>query len=120
MAVTSTPAAEHKLRMVHPEGIALGFDPGPVFDRTIREAEIQLAPGDRIVCTTAGAFSVRNAQGEELGEKGFFAIVGKHANKSSEAFCQLVGSETERLTEGLPLEEDIVIVTVKRKGKPAA
>lgn len=111
-------AAEQKLKLLHPEGIALGFDPGPVFERTLREAEVMLAPGDRVVLVTPGAFAVRNQDGAELGEKGFYSLVTKHASKNSEAFCQLVGSQTEKFGEGAPLAEDVVIVTVKRKGVP--
>jgi sigma-B regulation protein RsbU (phosphoserine phosphatase) len=111
-------AASQSTEWHHPEGIALGFDPGPVFDRTAREHEVSLAPGDRIVMTTAGTFSVRNAQGEELGEGGFEELVRKHAAKTSEAFCQLIGSEVERFRGDTELEHDVIIVTIRRRGKP--
>lgn len=111
-------AAKQNINEIHPEGIALGFDPGPVFDRTVREEEMQLNPGDRIVLTTAGTFAVRGADGEELGEQRFAQFVKKHATKTSEAFCQLLGTEVERFRGDEPLTEDVVIVTIRRKGKP--
>ncbi|MFN0205104.1 MAG: PP2C family protein-serine/threonine phosphatase [Planctomycetota bacterium] len=113
-------AAEQKIKWIHPEGIALGFDPGPVFDRTVREEELQLNPGDRIVLTTSGTFSVTNESGVELGESGFADLVKKHAAKTSEAFCQLLGSEMERYRGDGALADDIVIVTIRRKGKPGS
>lgn len=111
-------AAVQAVRWVHPEGIALGFDPGPVFDRTIRDHDVQIQPGDRIVMTTTGVFSLRGPDGLELGEKRFAELVKKHAGKTSEAFCQLIGSELDRFRGDEPLVEDIVIVTIRRRGKP--
>jgi sigma-B regulation protein RsbU (phosphoserine phosphatase) len=108
-------AMQQKVEAVHPEGIALGFDPGPVFDRTIQETEIELLPGDRIVLSNAGIASVRGVDGSELGEARFAALVGKHATKVSEAFCQLLGAELERYRGEAALEDDIVIVTLRRK-----
>ena len=37
-------AADGKLRAIHPEGIALGFDRGPVFDQRLEVQELELAP----------------------------------------------------------------------------
>jgi sigma-B regulation protein RsbU (phosphoserine phosphatase) len=111
-------AAEQKVEWVHPEGIALGFDPGPVFDRTVQDTEIHLAPGDRVVLTTSGVSALKNEADEELGENRFVALVTKHATKTSEAFCQLLGSELDRYRGDGAIVEDIVIVTVRRKAKP--
>lgn len=108
-------AAERAVDAIHPEGIALGFDPGPVFDRTIQQAEFQLAPGDRIVLSTLGVAALRNAEGTELGEERFATLVAKHAGKISEAFCQLLGAELERFRGEAPLEDDVVVVTLKRR-----
>jgi sigma-B regulation protein RsbU (phosphoserine phosphatase) len=113
-------ALPQKIETVHPEGIALGFDPGPVFDRTIQEAEITLGPGDRIVLSNAGVAALANAEGQELGEAGFVALVSKHAPKVSEAFCQLLGSDLDRYRGESPLVEDVVIVTIKRSNAAGA
>lgn len=113
-------AATNTIEVLHPEGIALGFDGGPVFDRTIREAEIRLEPGDRIVLTSAGVAALRNDVDDELGEKGFASLVRKHAGKVSEAFCQLVGVELERFRGDAVLVEDVVIVTLRRKPRAGA
>lgn len=111
-------AATKAIESVHPEGIALGFDPGPVFDRTMREVEVTLAPGDRLVLLTAGAFSVRNEDDQELGEAAVQELVKKHGGKASDAFTQLIGSEVERFRGDAPLSEDLMIVTIRRKPAP--
>ncbi|MBI3820869.1 MAG: SpoIIE family protein phosphatase [Planctomycetes bacterium] len=111
-------ASTQSINWVHPEGIALGFDPGPVFDRAAREQEIQLNPGDRVVLTTAGSFAATNAEGVEFGEERFAELIKKHAAKTSGALCQLIGKEIQQFRGDEPLVEDVVIVTIRRKNKP--
>jgi sigma-B regulation protein RsbU (phosphoserine phosphatase) len=108
-------AAEKVLRAIQPEGIALGFDPGPVFERTLREADFALEEGDRLVLTTSGALAVKDPEGKELGEKAFYALVHREAPKNSEAFVQLVLGAIERHAGGSPFASDVALVTVKRR-----
>jgi serine phosphatase RsbU (regulator of sigma subunit) len=104
----------HRLQMLQSEGIALGLDPGPVFERTIREAKVQLAPGDRLVLTNTCGATVRNSSGEELGDKGFYRLVAQHCAEGSDAFLQGVLAGIEGHARGVPLERNFVMVTLKR------
>ncbi|MBK9385197.1 MAG: SpoIIE family protein phosphatase [Planctomycetes bacterium] len=103
-----------RLQMMQSEGIALGLDPGPVFERTIREAKVLVAPGDRLVITNTCGATVRNPAGEELGEKGFYRIVAQHAGADSDRFLQGVLAGIEAHAQGVPLERNFVMVTLKR------
>ena len=105
---------EGALRAVHSEGIALGFDPGPVFERTIAEVEVPLAPGDRAVLLTGGAFLVRNPDGVEIGEKPVYAAVKREAAKATDAFAGSVLRTLETHAAGTPLPADVVLATVRR------
>ncbi|HET6202602.1 MAG TPA: SpoIIE family protein phosphatase [Planctomycetota bacterium] len=107
-------AAEGTLRAVHSEGIALGFDPGPVFERTIAEVEVPLALGDRAVLLTGGAFLVRNPEGTEIGERGVYASVKREAAKETDAFVHLVLGALEHHAAGAPFPSDAVLATVRR------
>ena len=47
-------AAKRTHELVRPNGIALGFDKGPIFDRTVREQKVKLYRGDRVLMYTDG------------------------------------------------------------------
>ena len=108
-------ASDGSLRTVHPEGIALGFDPGPVFERTLEEVEVPLEPGDRAVLLTGGAFLVKNPEEVEIGEKGVFALVRREAPKNSEAFVNMILGAIERHASGAVFPADVALATVKRR-----
>ena len=107
-------AAEGSLRVVTPPGIALGFDPGPVFERTLKEAAVTMAPGDRLVLSTSAPLAAKNRAGEELGERGFYALLKHEASKNSEAFLNRVLYGLEKFQGGAPMPGDIAIATARR------
>lgn len=72
-------AADGTLRTIHPEGIALGFDKGPVFERGLQTKRIPMEPGDRVLLTGVGAVGVLNADGEEIGEKRVYKLFSRNA-----------------------------------------
>src|SRR5688572_5279747 len=74
-------AATGKARLVHPEGIALGFDPGPIFEGRLELAEIEIQPGDRLVIFNSGPAVLVNAEGVELGEKQVYAQVQRFGGR---------------------------------------
>jgi serine phosphatase RsbU (regulator of sigma subunit) len=106
--------ATGKLAKVNPEGIALGLDVGPVFDRTLQEGDIPIGAGDRIVIYTDGALKVQSEAGEEYGEPRFYESVQREAPKNSQAFVNFVGGAIDQFHLGAPPNDDITISTVKR------
>jgi serine phosphatase RsbU (regulator of sigma subunit) len=106
--------ATGKVAKLNPEGIALGLDVGPVFDRALQEAEVSLGVGDRIVIYTDGALKVQNENGEEFGELRFYQSVAREAPKNSQAFVNFVGSAIDQFHLQTPQNDDITISTVKR------
>ena len=97
-----------------PEGIALGLDPGPVFEKTISEKAIQLDKGDRIVLYTDGAINGRNPAGAQYGEEKFYYVVNREAPKNSAACVNFVANDVDLFHEGAPLTDDFTIVTLRR------
>ena len=108
-------AADKKIRLVQPEGIALGFDKGPVFTRTLQVQKIPIEPGDRILIANTGPVGVKNEAGEEIGEKAFYRHVLQHAALPTEAMLARLKGELDAFAEGVPFPNDISIVTVLRK-----
>lgn len=97
-----------------PEGIALGLDPGAVFDKTISEKAIQLDKGDRIVLYTDGAINGRNPAGAQYGDERFYYVVNREAPKNSAACVNFVANDVDLFHEGAPLMDDFTIVTLRR------
>lgn len=109
-------ASDKKIRVVHPEGIALGFDKGPVFDRTLQVQKIPIEPGDRVILSTTGAVQVKNAEDAELGEKAFYRIVLQHSGAPIEKQLASVQAALEEYAAGTPFPNDISLVALSRRG----
>jgi serine phosphatase RsbU (regulator of sigma subunit) len=97
-----------------PEGIALGLDPGPVFDKTIAEKAIQMEKGDRILLFTDGAINAKNPAGAQYGDERFYYVVNKEAPKNSAACVNFVANDVDLFHEGSALMDDFTIVTVRK------
>lgn len=77
---------DESYELINPNGIALGFDKGRVFDRTIKEQEITLRSGDRVVAYTDGVVEAMNLANEEYTDERFFEFVQTHHRLASEQF----------------------------------
>ena len=109
-------AAERKLRVVHPEGIALGFDEGPVFERTLQVQKVPVEAGDRLVLATTGTVKVASGEGAELGEKAFYRHVLEHAKSPPVDLLAGLRAALEAHAAGAPFPNDISIVALARQG----
>lgn len=107
-------AEDGKVRLLQPEGIALGFDKGPIFDRALQVEKVPLDPGDRIVLATTGAVAVQNPEGEELSEKPLYAHVMRHAKRPTDDFLQRMQTVIEAYADGMEFPKDVSIVTLAR------
>jgi serine phosphatase RsbU (regulator of sigma subunit) len=108
-------ARNSKLLAVQSEGIAMGFDKGPVFDRTLKEVEVDIQPGDRLVLATEGLFRIKNHEGAELGTKGFARFVARYAASDSATFSNRVVADLDTFAGGEVQAANITLVTIKRK-----
>lgn len=107
--------AEKKLRLVQPEGIALGLDRGPVFERTLKVAELALQSGDRIALAGSGPVEACNPAGEEFGEKRFYQAIGRAARLDTPRFLKAVRAELDTHQDGAPLVADVSLITLLRE-----
>ena len=107
-------AQAKKLQGIQADGIALGFDKGPVFDKSLKEVEFSVEPGDRLVLNTPALFTIKNPEGKELGTLGFAKIVNKHALKDSETFVRVVVNSLDTFAGKEVEETDITFITLHR------
>ena len=105
-------AADDLLCRVHPAGIAMGLDKGPVFDKSITESEVQLAPGDSILIGSAGITQLHLSSGEPIGEQRFFKLaLGALRADPTTAAHKIVGRIDEHV-DASKIEADIALVTL--------
>lgn len=104
-----------KMRTIQPEGIALAFDKGPIFDSRLDLTQHPIEPGDRLVLVNSGAAEIQNAEGKELGDKQLYRQIMKYGALPSEAFLDKLRAVFEVYSKGADLPRDISIVTVTRE-----
>ena len=115
LPVVRVSAADGKLRVFQPEGVALGLDRGPVFERTLAVQDLEVAPGDRLVLASSGVVTAPDMDGNELSEKGFFTLVHRSADQPTGAFLRGLRRDFEARAGDDPRAEAISIVTVLRE-----
>jgi serine phosphatase RsbU (regulator of sigma subunit) len=108
-----------KAEPFHSDGIALGFDKGPVFDRTIKDRELALAAGDRALLCTRSIFAARDAAGTEIGEERVYSLFAKQSARRSAEFVDAILNALETFREGAATLEDITFLTIRWGGSPA-
>ncbi len=107
-------AEDKKVRLIQPEGIALGFDQGPVFDRSLEVQQVPIDPGDRLILVNTGAVSVTNSSGSELGEKPLYKRFMVLGSLSSDEFLDKLSADLKKYAGDAPLPRGISIVTIAR------
>ncbi len=63
-----------QLRKLQPNGIALGFDKGPIFRKSLETLKLELKPGDALFLFSTAAAAAENPDGKALGESGVYAL----------------------------------------------
>jgi len=106
-------SAAKTIEKVRPNGIALGFDKGPVFNRTIREQKVQLYQGDRVVLYTDGVVESMNEQHEEWGDAALDQFTLKNATLPSKEYVRLLIKALEEHQGRAEQHDDITITTFR-------
>ncbi|MHC5057018.1 MAG: PP2C family protein-serine/threonine phosphatase [Planctomycetota bacterium] len=102
-----------KVEVVNPNGIALGFDAGPIFDRTLQESTTRLEPGDAVVMYTDGVVEAMDPKGDEYGDDRFYAFVRDHARMRSRDLVQATIKDLDAHKGEADQHDDITIVTFR-------
>jgi serine phosphatase RsbU (regulator of sigma subunit) len=108
-------AQDRNLGVVHPAGLALGLDRGPVFDRRLEVIELVIQNGDRLLLCNSAPVKIVNRAGAELGETGFYESVLRHAPLATPAFLRGLRQDLERFAAGAGFPADISLVTLRRE-----
>lgn len=102
-----------RCELVNPNGIALGFDQGPIFDRMLRERTVHLEPGDRVVMYTDGVVEMMNPRKEEYGDERFYGFVRDHARMRSKDFVTMLVRDLDIFKGKAQQHDDMLISTFR-------
>ncbi|HEB54500.1 MAG TPA: hypothetical protein ENI87_14710 [bacterium] len=89
------------------EGIALGLDDGPVFEKSLRPQEIAMSPGTRLVVGNEALLRV----------EGLLDLLPQHSPRHTNMFMNMVLGSVEQDAGDEGLREDVVLITVKKAGQ---
>lgn len=108
-------ASEGAIRAIQPDGIALGFDKGPVFDRGLSVRRVPMSPGDRVLLAGVGAVGVIDENGDEIGEKRFYKLFARNApDVPSETLDGLL-TALEAYADEEPFPADVSVIVLGRE-----
>jgi serine phosphatase RsbU (regulator of sigma subunit) len=105
---------QNKTATINPNGIALGLDIGPVFEKTMEEKKFSLQKNDRVVLYTDGVVSAENAEGETYGERRFHEAIRRQGAMNSAAFVNFIAGGVDKFLAEMEQNDDITICTLKR------
>ena len=89
------------------EGIAIGLDDGPVFEKSLRPQEIVMTPGTRLVL---GNDPLHRCEG-------LLDLLRQHSPRHTNMFMNVVLNSIEQDAGSEGLREDVVLMTVKKAGQ---
>lgn len=107
-------AATRAFSLVHSEGIALGFDEGPVFDRTLKVVDVALAPGDRLLLYTPGLAKMPASDGKPLGDKRLAAVAKKLIDQPAGPFVRGVAQMLAKMRGEDAADVDVTLMAIER------
>jgi sigma-B regulation protein RsbU (phosphoserine phosphatase) len=107
-------AASKSYELASGKGIALGFNEGPIFDRTIEVNTTQLASGDGLVLYTDGFPEAMNDKSQEFGDERFYEAVVRHAQLENQLAIMNVVGEIAKHRGSAEQSDDLTILMATR------
>ncbi len=107
-------AATRGYELAAGKGIALGFNEGPIFDKTIELHQTVLNRGDGIVLYTDGFPEAMNASNEEFGDDRFYELVPKYAQGDVQTLINGLVGEIAKHRGDAEQSDDLTLLTVRR------
>ncbi len=106
-------AAQKEVVQIKPDGIALGVDAGPLFDRVLLGRKIAFEANDVFVLISDGINETHNEARREFGLERVCHIIRHHAEASAAAMRDIILQETDHFGAGLERHDDQTVVVVK-------
>ncbi len=106
--------AKRSYELAAGKGIAIGFNEGPIFDKTIELHQTVLNRGDGIVLYTDGFPEAMNVNNEEFGDEKFYALVPKYGQGEMQTLINGLVGEIAKHRGEADQSDDLTLLAVRR------
>ena len=96
-----------------PPGMGLGLAKGVIFDKTISEETLKLAPDDVLIFFTDGISEAMTLGLEEFGEARLAEIISEYSTGSMEELSQTILARVKQFSSGAKQHDDITMIAVR-------
>jgi sigma-B regulation protein RsbU (phosphoserine phosphatase) len=103
-----------QIEPIEAPGMALGIDPGDVFDEVIRDVTVSLSPLDTVVAYTDGINEALDAEGNEFGQEQLKAVLQEAGPQSVDFLVKTIVDRVQTFSSGHPQSDDITLAAVQR------
>jgi sigma-B regulation protein RsbU (phosphoserine phosphatase) len=93
-------------------GMALGI----LSDTTWQQKLVKFIPGDFLLLYTDGVLDAQDQHGEFYGEPRLLQVARAQAAAPAQQIVQAILSDILRFTDGAPVNDDLILLVLKRKG----
>jgi phosphoserine phosphatase RsbU/P len=100
-------------RVLTPQGLGLGIDPGDRFDEILEEVEVPLVPGDHFLFFTDGLSEAMNPSAELFGERRLRDLLEGAPELASEPLKERILAEVRAFAAGTAQHDDMTMVLLQ-------
>ena len=102
------------IESIEAPGMALGIDPGDLFDEVIQDVTVDLSPLDTVVVYTDGINEALDAEGNEFGQEQLKAVLQAAGPQSVDFLVKTIVERVQNFSSGHPQNDDITLAAVQR------
>ena len=102
-----------EIELVNPNGIAIGFDKGAIFSKTIKSEHIQLYRGDRVVMYTDGIIEAMSGNRDEYSDRRLYNFIKNNNDLDSHEFVHKLLEDVEAHQGSSVQHDDITVLTFR-------
>lgn len=107
------PLRPEKLLSLEPSGMILGMAQSSIFEKTLKEEEIDLLPGDMIFQYTDGLTEMMDPEREEYGMERLQECFHRFGHELPETFLSMLEADVTTFRRGCPVDDDLTMLAVK-------
>lgn len=107
-------------QFITPDGIGLGLEGGPLFDRVIRDETVTYGEGDIFLFFSDGLVEAQTEEGEEFGEQRLDQVMMENRHLTATEIKLALLNAVNNFKEKERLHDDLTLFIIKVDGGPPA